>query len=175
MNNTNIKNTSYLYFLGGFVEGEGSNSVSISINSNFKYGVNIQPIFNVTQHISGLNILNSFKELFKCGSIVHKSGSNDVLVYTIKGYKQILEYVIPFLEIYVQPFSCKQKEYLIFKQICILSSEGKQKDKESLIEMVKLAYTFQGKGKGRKRELHEILEIIDNKAYYFSISKNINK
>ena len=59
MTNRNIKNTMYLYFLGGFVEGEGSNSVSISINKNFKYGINIQPVFNVTQHKNGINILYS--------------------------------------------------------------------------------------------------------------------
>jgi hypothetical protein len=166
-----IKNTSYLYFLGGFVEGEGSNSVSISINRNFKYGINIQPVFNVSQHKNGLNILYSFKELFNCGSVVEKSGSTDIYVYTLKGYKQLIEHVIPFLDTYVQPYSCKKEEYLVFKQICLTSSEGKQRDKESLIQMVKLAYTFQGKGKGRKRELCEIIEIIENKTAYF---KKIN-
>ena len=108
-----IKNSSYLYFLGGFVEGEGSNSVSISIHKDFKYGINIQPVFNVTQHKNGLEILNSFKELFNCGSIVKKSGSPDIYVYTLKGYKQIIKYVLPFLETYVQPFSCKTIEYSI--------------------------------------------------------------
>ena len=34
-------NPNYLYFLGGFVEGEGSNSVSISVSKTFKYGINI--------------------------------------------------------------------------------------------------------------------------------------
>ena len=48
-----IKDPSYLYFLGGFVEGEGSNSVSVTIHKNFKYGVNIQPVFNVSQHKNG--------------------------------------------------------------------------------------------------------------------------
>ena len=33
--------------------------------------------------------------------------------------------------------------------------------------MVKLAYTLQGKGKNRKRELSEILKIIENKTEYF--------
>jgi hypothetical protein len=65
-------NINYLYFLGGFVEEEGSMSVSITIHKDFKYGVNIQPVFNVTQHKNGLNILNSYKELFKEGSIVQK-------------------------------------------------------------------------------------------------------
>jgi LAGLIDADG DNA endonuclease family protein len=172
MNNPNIKNPSYLYFLGGFFEGEGSNSVSISIHPKFKYGVNVQPVFNVTQHVNGLDILKSFKDLFNGGSLVLKSGSSDVYVFSIKGYKQILERVIPFLEIYVQPFSCKRDEYSVFKQICILSSEGKQKDKDSLIEIVKLAYLYQGKGKGRKRGLQEVLEIIQNKELYFNSLKD---
>jgi hypothetical protein len=177
--NRNIQNTSYLYFLGGFVEGEGSNSVSISINKNFKYGINIQPVFNVSQHKNGLDILYSFKELFKGGSVVEKSGSIDIYVYTLKGYKQIIEYVIPFLETYVQPFSCKKEEYLLFKQIVLASSEGGQRDKDSLIQMVKIIYEFQGKGKGkgRKRELSELLEIIDNKIAYFdkiNMSKDID-
>jgi hypothetical protein len=168
MNFRNINNPSYLWFLGGFVEGEGSNSVSIVVNKSFKYGVNIQPVFNVSQHKNGLDILYSFKELFNnAGSVVEKSGSPDVYVYTLKGYKQIIKYVIPFLEVYVQPFSCKKEEYNLFKEIVIRSSMGKQKDKDSLIDMVKLSYKIEGKGKNRKRELNEILEIIENKTLYF--------
>ena len=164
-----IKDPSYLYFLGGFVEGEGSNSVSVTIHKNFKYGVNIQPVFNISQHKNGLDILYSYKELFgDAGSVVEKSDSTDIYVYTLKGYKQIIKYVIPFLEIYVQPFSCKKEEFSIFKKIVILSSEGKQKYKDDLIDMVKLAYTFQGKGKTRKRELSEILKIIEDKDSYFN-------
>ena len=86
----------------------------------------------------------------------------------MKGYKQIIEHVLPFLETYVQPFSCKKEEYSVFKQIVLLSSKGGQRDKDSLIEIVKLAYTLQGKGKNRKREISEILEIIENKTKYFS-------
>nr|ARI44246.1 hypothetical protein [Lentinula edodes] len=107
--NRDVQDQSYLFFLGGFVEGEGSNSVSISINRNFKFGVNIQPVFNVSQHKNGLDILYSFKELFKSGSVVEKSGSPDIFVYTLKGYKQIIQHVLPFLETYVQPFSCKKR------------------------------------------------------------------
>jgi hypothetical protein len=48
--NRDIKNTNYLYFLGGFAEGEGSNTVTINVAENFKYGVDIKPEFNVAQH-----------------------------------------------------------------------------------------------------------------------------
>jgi hypothetical protein len=34
--NRDIKNTNYLYFLGGFAEGEGSNTVTINVAENFK-------------------------------------------------------------------------------------------------------------------------------------------
>ena len=173
MSNKDIRNPMYLYFLGGFVEGEGSNSVSMSVHKNFKYGINIQPVFNVSQHKNGLDILYSFKELFNCGSVVEKSGSPDIYVYTLKGYKQIIKHVLPFLETYVQIFSCKKEEYSIFKEIVIQSSEGKQQNKDTLIEMVKLSYKFQGKGKNRKRDLSEILQIIEDKTAYFNkINKN---
>jgi hypothetical protein len=56
-----------------------------------------------------LEILNSYKDLFNSGSVVEKSGSPDIWVYTLKGYKQIIEHVIPFLETYIQPFSCKKR------------------------------------------------------------------
>lgn len=39
--------------------------------------------------------------------------------------------------------------------------------------MVKLSYKLQGKGKHRKRELSEILEIIENKTLYFNKMKKI--
>jgi len=78
-NNYDVKNSNYLYFLGGFVEGEGSNSVSISVNKNFKYGINLQPVFNVSQHKNGLKILYSFKAAtLGTGSVVEKSGSPSV-------------------------------------------------------------------------------------------------
>nr|YP_009690233.1 LAGLIDADG homing endonuclease [Porodaedalea pini]QEG57013.1 LAGLIDADG homing endonuclease [Porodaedalea pini] len=65
MKKRDIKDINYLHFLAGFVEGEGSMSVSVSVNDKFKYGVSIQPVFNVTQHKNGMSILNSFKELFE--------------------------------------------------------------------------------------------------------------
>jgi len=163
-----IKNTNYLYFLAGFVEGEGSMSVSVTVHKDFKYGVNIQPIFNVTQHKNGLSILNSYKELFNAGSVLVKSGSPEIYAYTLKGYKQIIKLVLRFLETYMCPFSCKMEEYSIFKEVVMQSSEGMQRNKETLIELVKLSYQLTGKGKNRNRELSEILEIIEDKHAYFN-------
>jgi hypothetical protein len=176
VNLRDINNTNYLYFLGGFVEGEGSNTVSITVNKNFKYGISIKPEFNVTQHKNGIDLLLSFKELFGAGSVVLKSGSEDVYVYVVKGISIMSEKIIPFLTTYVQPFSGKKNEFELFTKIVKMSAEGGQSNKESLIEMIKLIYAFDknkvGKGKTRKRDLNEILEIINDKNKYFDAKNN---
>jgi len=91
INLRDINNINYLYFLGGFVEGEGSNTVSVTVNKNFKYGISIKPEFNVTQHKNGIDSLFSFKELFGAGSVLLKSGSEDVYVYAVKGIDIMLK------------------------------------------------------------------------------------
>ena len=70
------KSQNTLFWLGGFVEGEGSNGVSVAVNRSFKYGINLQPMFSVTQHVRGIAILNAFKEVLGCGSVVAKCDLN---------------------------------------------------------------------------------------------------
>ena len=73
-----------------------------------------------------------------------------------------------------------KEEYNIFLKLVLDSQAGHQKQKDTLIEMVKLAYTLSGKGKNRKRTLEEVIEIINDKTNYFdkiknnSINPNIN-
>ena len=162
-----INNKDYLFWLGGFFEGEGSASVSISITSSFKFGVQLQPVFNVSQHINGLSILQSFKDLFGTGYLVQKSGSDQVWVYTLKGYQNMIEKVIPFIDVYVSPFSCKQHEYHVFKTVCLRLNSQDHLSQQGLIELVELVYTYQGKGKYRKRTLNEVINIIKDKDNYF--------
>jgi len=38
----------------------------------------------------------------------------------------MISLIIPFLEKYVQPFSCEQNEYNIFKEICFSSTNPAQ-------------------------------------------------
>jgi hypothetical protein len=146
-----INQKGYLFWLGGFYEGEGSASVSISISSTFKFGVQLQPTFNVSgdpaslgtprvTHENGLPILQSFKDLFGSGYLVKKSGSDLVWVYTLKGYKNMIEKVIPFVDTYVSPFSCKRHEYEVFKEISLRLNSQEHLTQEGLIKLVELAY-----------------------------------
>jgi hypothetical protein len=156
------------YWLGGFVEGEGSLLVSIVTNNKVKHGIVLQPEFNVTQHISGLNILKSYKDLFNgLGNLKEKSGSNQVWVYSLKGTKNIKELVLPYYEEYVVPFSSKHKADVFnrFKTIIDVLYEnlGLGLSKEQLIELVHLIYLLNpdSKGKSRKRDIQEVIDIIN--------------
>jgi len=163
-----IKDDNYKYWLGGFIEGEGALVVSIVKNNKTKNRIRLQPEFNVVQHVNGIKILYSFKIIFgNLGSINKKSSSDRVLVYSIKGVQNIKNYVLPFFKRYVVEYSSKYKSN-IYKEFCNIinkldSNRNKAMEKNELIELIKLIYTFNpdGKGKQRKRTLEEVISIIN--------------
>lgn len=109
MNNINISKN-YKYWLGGFVEGEGSLVISVVKYDKAPYGALLQPEFNITLHTNGLNILKSFKVLFmNKGHILKKFGSDNVWVYSLKGVKNLSNYLVPFYLKFVVKYSSKYK------------------------------------------------------------------
>jgi hypothetical protein len=150
--------------LGGFIEGEGSLVISVVKSSKSPYGIYLQAEFNVTQHKNGLVILNSIKKLFNNkGQILKKSGSENVLVYSLKGIKNIEEILIPFYLKYVVIYSSKYKSKEFNKFVFIINKLKLSKlSKNEFIELVKLVYELnpEGKGKKRKRSLAEVISII---------------
>ena len=99
-----VFDNNYKFWLGGFADGEGSLTISIVKHDKAPYGILLQPEFNVTQHINGISILNSFKILFNNkGQIHQKSGSSYVWVYSLKGINNLINHLIPyFLEFVVE-------------------------------------------------------------------------
>lgn len=156
--------------MAGFVEGEGEGSLTISIIKHDKapHGILLQPEFNVSQHLNGLNILESFKLLFNNKGQIHKkSGSKNVWVFTLKGINNLNDYIIPFFTQYVVNYSSKYKNKEFNKFVFIIKKlkEKSKFDKEEFINLIKLVYNLNpvGKGKKRKRTLSEILFIIKEK------------
>lgn len=165
-----IKDDHYKFWLGGFVEGEGSLLVSLVKNDKVTHGLRLQPEFNVVQHENGVEILHSFKALFdNKGSVHKKPGSNDVWVYSLKGTLNLKTFILPFFEKYVIAYSCKYKGDVFEKFSLIINklydNKNKAFSREELIDLIELVYSYNpdAKGKSRKRTLEETIDIVNAK------------
>ena len=148
------KRSSLHYYMAGFIDGESSFSVAI-IKNPFKEGWLINPCFQVYQHQSHREILELCKEIFKTGSIYRKSGTHPVLNFSIDSMRNIKERVIPFFDKY--PLITKRESYLKFRDIVFAMDRGEHRTSAGFERLVRLAYSMNQQGKGRRRTLDEIL------------------
>ena len=58
-----VQDENYKFWLGGFIEGEGSLVISIVKNDKLKFKLALQPEFNVVQHENGILVLYAFQTL----------------------------------------------------------------------------------------------------------------
>lgn len=106
-------------FFGGFLEGEGSISVSAKKSKTSRFGVYFDPEFSVTQHVNGAVHLFRCLCYFRTGLIRYKAKSNATLVYTVDNRETLKTKIIPYLQKYVSPYSCTPKE-IRFQRWCYL-------------------------------------------------------
>ena len=94
--------------------------------------------------------------IFGTGRIYPKPGNEKVLVFAIDNRRSLREKVIPFLDKYLI-MTGKNREYELFKKIVFALENKAHTTREGLIEIIKLAYEHQGKGKKRKRPLEQVI------------------
>ena len=150
------------YYLAGFIEGEGSLTVSIKEHPTTKYGMHLDPEFFLYQHKAGIKLLQLAQEVFGTGRIFPKHGSENVLVFSITSRRSLYEKVIPFFEKYMI-FSAKWETFIKFREIVKAMEETKEHhSQDGLIRLFTLAYQMNpySKGKERKRSLQEVIDRI---------------
>src|SRR3989338_10862178 len=136
------------YYVAGFVDGEGSFSVSIIKHPTQKLGWMINPCFQVYQHEKHREILELFKYVFQTGTIYRKSGVHPVLNYSINSLRGIREKVIPFFDKY--PLVVKGETYQIFRSIVMAMERKEHITVDGFKRIVDLAYSMNQQGKRRK-------------------------
>jgi len=103
------------YFLGGFIEGDGSINVSAKKHRNAPHGIHIDPEFSLTQHVNGVELLILALILFQTGRIRYKSGSNATLILIIQDRDELQDKVVPFYKKYVNSIGSAVKAERIQK------------------------------------------------------------
>lgn len=147
------------YYLAGFADAESSFSVAIIRHPMQKFGWMINPCFQVYQHEKHREILELYKFVFGTGAIYRKSGIHPVLNFSIDSRRNLLEKVIPFFDKY--PLVVKRREFKKFKEILQSMDRKEHLIKEGFIRLVKIAYSMNQQGKGRKHTLEELLSMIN--------------
>jgi len=87
-------------WLAGFVDGEGSFTVSVHRSSTMHRhgGWQLQPAFHVYQHQDHREVLEAMVPTFGCGRIRSKSPRSSVLTYAVESLRNLETAVLPFFE-----------------------------------------------------------------------------
>lgn len=167
-------NESQKYYLGGFLEGEGSICVGAKKGKGCKFGAYLDPAFNVTQHVNGAKHLFECLCFFRTGRIRWKAGSNATLVFEIDTRKSLQEKLVPFYKEYVIPSASEAKKTR-FERFCYLLDAFDQKkhlEKDTFIYELGPIWDSLRMQKGQKNETFKTLEEFQQYCFNFIEEKS---
>nr|YP_010555482.1 LAGLIDADG endonuclease [Ramaria rubella]UYR22231.1 LAGLIDADG endonuclease [Ramaria rubella] len=124
------------YGITGYFDGEGCFSISVYKNIKMKTGYSITVTVEIKQHKNSENILYGIKSYFnEIGSI---TSHNNISRYKVSSINDIKRYIVPHFDKYPL-LSSKQLNYLDFKKIIKLISDGDHLNSEGIIEIKKIS------------------------------------
>lgn len=151
-------------YISGFVDGEGCFSITIQKSGNVRLGIQVIPEFHVSQHQNRAEVLEVIKKRLGCGYIKPNNPRNpkdQTSVYVVRNINDLRDKVIPFFK--KSPLiSIKQKDFEKFSRVISLMKEGGHLKKNSLITILKIAYSMNFSGKYRKQNLEDIISHLES-------------
>src|SRR5204863_8846792 len=103
-------------YIAGYVDGEGSFSVSVQRNTSCRVGFQLVPEFHVSQNSDRAQVLELIRERLGCGYIKPNSRRDRALVLVVRNRESLLERVLPFFE-QCRLLSTKQGDFEKFARI----------------------------------------------------------
>ena len=113
-NPISLDNASYIV---GFVDGEGSFNISFKVRTDYVYGIQVYPSFNISQKEK--DILVWIRNQFDCGTI--RNRNDGVYYYEVHNLKELREKVIPFFKKYKLKTKKKKAFEIFSKTIEVIS------------------------------------------------------
>lgn len=132
-------------YISGFVDGEGCFTVSFSPRAKLKTGWEVRPSFSVSQNIDRPEVLIVIKKYFGCGEI-RLDKKDDILIYESRSLNDIANNILPHFVKYPL-LSSKQKDFLVFKEICELMMKEAHLSLEGLREILELSKILNFRGR----------------------------
>ncbi len=146
------------WFLAGFIEGEGSVTVSIKEDPTAQFGYYVDPEFLLYQHREYPQMLELARRIFGTGRIRPKPGDDRVWEFAITSRRSLAEKVVPFLRKYMV-YSPRREIYERFCAIVEAMERKEHRTPDGLARIVEQAYALNpaAKGTARKRAVSAVV------------------
>lgn len=152
-------------YVSGFIDGEGSFSISIGKHKTLKRGFEVRPEFEIELRKDDQEILERLLITIGTGRIYDCSydryGWYPHAKYKITSIWEMKEYLFPFLDKY--PLQAKKaKSYILFKEIVLMVCDKKHLSDNGFNKIVKLREKLRALGK-KAKTYHGMVSEFDKK------------
>lgn len=141
-----------IYWIVGFVDGEGTFSVSFNRNSTTNSGWQIFPEFVINQGAKSKFALEEIQNFFQCGKIyLNRRKDNhkeDLYRFCVRSAKDLKEKIVPFFSKHSLR-TAKKEDFQKFISILLLMNKKKHLSKSGANQIAKIVETMNQKKKSR--------------------------
>ncbi len=143
-------------YIAGYVDGEGSFSVSVQRNTSCRVGFQLVPEFHVSQNADRAQVLELIRTRLGCGYIKPNSKTDRAPVYVVRDRGALVERVVPFFE--RNPLlSSKHADVETFAAIVRAMSRNEHRSDAGFGRLLDLALAMNGGGRFRKVQWRELV------------------
>lgn len=138
------------HYVAGFIDGEGSFSVSVGKHKTLQRGLEVRPEFEIEVRADDRVILERILITIGCGRIYDLSyeryGWYPHVKYKITNNKDLMRFLFPFLDNY--PLQAKKREvYERFKSIVFMMCRKEHLNNKGFAKIIKLREEIRRRGK----------------------------
>lgn len=134
-------------YLSGYADGEGCFCVSFNRSKRHRFGWEIRPSFSVSQNGDRSEVLETFRQLFGCGTI-RPDRSDRTMKFETRSVSDLATKVVPHFERYPLR-SSKQNDFERFAKIVQLMQHEAHRSQEGFAEIVRLSAALNASSKKR--------------------------
>lgn len=143
------------YYVSGFIDGEGSFSVSVGRHKTLKRGIEVRPEFEIELRADDRKILERICVTFDCGRLYDCSydryGWYPHVKYKITSTKDMESFLFPFLDKF--PLQAKKAEvYKYFREIVIMVRQKTHLNDKGFKKILRLRDKIRSVGKKHRNE-----------------------
>ena len=140
----------FLGYISGFVDGEGTFSVSFNRRAKLNAGIEVRPSFSVSQNKRNLKILQDIQKHFGVGGL-RFSKRDQNYKYEVRSIDDLMSKIIPHFQKYPLRTS-KKKDFQFFVQICKLVHNKHHLNPKYLKQIITWAYQMNESGQRRYKQ-----------------------